>query len=302
MSLPAAPLVPTANNPQSVGHPDTVSTRITAINGIPGQSTSVRVVQTDLTTPGSSAVLTVSGGLGTGGGTGGSEYQFIKGCGPSAGGIVTDHLQLFRYGPQGAVAPLSQVLDIAPKLVADSLPAGDIVNFSSDVRTSSVSAPLTTDLRLFAGFPSFASPPGNPTFAPMVSSSLLCNGIAQPVPIIVDFMFQNSGAPKRSANPRTFLVTVVADYDATANGGSGPFLNSQQLPFAAALILLPGNQTNSNASGLPQIINLGAGNGMSAFSYPSQPSGTNEVLITPPSFAGITTLSPTCKTTVICLS
>lgn len=145
MSLPAVPLVPTANNPQSVGHPDTVCTRITATNGLlPGQFPAVSVVQTDLTTPGSTAALELGGGGGAGGPVGASNYILYKTCGPAAGGLVPDHLQLFRYGPTGAVNPtVAQVLDIAPKMVADSSPAQNIATLFADLTVGGdVTAPV----------------------------------------------------------------------------------------------------------------------------------------------------------------
>ena len=95
----------------------------------------VSIVQTDRTTPSSAATLSLSGGLGAGGAAGGSVYTFYKGCGPLGSGVIyQDHLQLFRFGPTGAVQPtLSQVLDIAPKMVADSSPAQNLMSVFSDV-------------------------------------------------------------------------------------------------------------------------------------------------------------------------
>lgn len=95
----------------------------------------VSIVQTDRVTPSSAATLSLSGGLGAGGAAGGSVYTFYKGCGPLGSGVIyQDHLQLFRFGPTGAVQPtLSQVLDIAPKMVADSSPAQNLMSVFSDV-------------------------------------------------------------------------------------------------------------------------------------------------------------------------
>lgn len=99
------------------------------------QGGAVSIVQTDRVTPSSAATLSLSGGLGAGGAAGGSKYTFYKGCGPLGSGVIyQDHLQLFRFGPTGAVQPtLSQVLDIAPKMVADSSPAQNLMSVFADV-------------------------------------------------------------------------------------------------------------------------------------------------------------------------
>lgn len=137
MSLPAAPLIPSANNRQSVGHPEAMSQSFSVINTSVGSRADLAVQQTDTTTAGSCAVLSFQGQLpsGSGGGpTGSASYVFTKGVGPAAGGIVPDHLQLFRYGPAGAVAPLSEILDIAPKMVATpGSPTVDTMTINTDL-------------------------------------------------------------------------------------------------------------------------------------------------------------------------
>ena len=210
MSLPAVPLSRLANNPQSVGHPDAICKTLVATNGIPGEPAEVRVVQTDLTTPGSSAVLTVSGGLGTGGGTGGSEYKFIKGCGPPAGGIETDHLQLFRYGPTGAVSVLEEVFDIAPKLAPT--PGSSSLNsmfLYADLSTNGV---LSSAIGLTSGdvAPSvvyIAAPAGASADAVTYVNTPIC-------------VEHNGGSPIGSAPVLT--ITLPADYPTapTAVGAS----------------------------------------------------------------------------------
>jgi len=146
MSLPSVPLVPTTNDPQGVGHPNTVTSFLTVANPpvggtpIPGADASVIIVQNDRTTTGSSAVLELSGGLGADGAAGGSKYTFLKCCGPSGDGLQQDHLQLFRYGPTGTVGSSGglQVLDIAPKMLpADPLlPAANLVTLYADLQVT----------------------------------------------------------------------------------------------------------------------------------------------------------------------
>lgn len=140
MSLPSVPLLPIANDPQGVGHPNTVTSFLTVANPAaggtptPGAGAGVNIVQTDRVTPGSAATLELSGGLGAGGAAGGSSYKFFKECGPDAGGLQRDHLQLFRYGPTGAVnSTIAQVLDIAPKMVANSSAAHNLANLFADL-------------------------------------------------------------------------------------------------------------------------------------------------------------------------
>lgn len=135
MSLPAAPLVATANNPQGVGHPSTVTQNLTVANTVVGGGDpTVSIYQKDLTTPGACAVLNIGGGAGVDGPTGGANYTLFKCCGPSAGGVSQDHLQLFRYGPVGAISQLSEVLEIAPKMVADTSPAVNLTTLFSDLQ------------------------------------------------------------------------------------------------------------------------------------------------------------------------
>ena len=136
MSLQSVPLFPTTNNPQSVGHPNTICKTLTATNTlVGGGDVSVSVVQTDRTTPNSSASLVLSGDLGAGGAAGGSSYALLKGCGPSGSGVIEqDHLQLIRFGPTGATNPgVAEVLDIAPKMVADSSPAQNLASMYADL-------------------------------------------------------------------------------------------------------------------------------------------------------------------------
>jgi len=143
MSLPSVPLLPIANDPQSVGHPDTITGYLTVANppatGNPilGAGAGVSIVQNDRVTPSSAATLELSGGLGAGGAVGGSNYTFYKGCGPQGSGVIyPDHLQLFRNGPTGSVQPTtSQVLDIGPKLGAADplLPAVNVASLYADL-------------------------------------------------------------------------------------------------------------------------------------------------------------------------
>lgn len=241
MSLPAAPLVPTANNPQSVGHPDTVCRSITATNGLlPGQFPAVSVVQTDLTTPGSSAALELGGGGGAGGPVGASNYILYKTCGPAAGGLVPDHLQLFRYGPTGAVnSTVSEVLDIAPKMVATpGLPSDNTMFINADVTVNGALA-LASAVSAPAGFKSFQLPgtlipasatPLGPTFVRpcLVAVSVLATttptdagGRTQNRQIIVSLTFTDTG------------VNQLTDYVMSDSnpGGVGSNIN---ISFASA--------------------------------------------------------------------
>jgi hypothetical protein len=140
MSLPSVPLAPTTNDPQGIGHPNTVTQILTATNTTPGAPAGVSIVQTDRVTASSAATLELSGGLGGDGAVGGSNYTFYKGCGPQGSGVIyPDHLQLFRFGPTGAVQPtLSQVLDIGPKLGAADplLPAVNLMTLYADLQVA----------------------------------------------------------------------------------------------------------------------------------------------------------------------
>jgi hypothetical protein len=96
--------------------------------------TKVTVLQEDLTTPQASAILDLSGGVGQNGPAGSSIYRFSKVCGPSAGAQYQDHLHLFRLGPTGATNPIvSGILDIGPKMVADSSPAQNLASMYADL-------------------------------------------------------------------------------------------------------------------------------------------------------------------------
>lgn len=118
---------PTNNNVNSTPGITTDGNNLTVGN-------SASIVQTDRTTASSAATLTLSGGLGAGGATGGSAYTFFKGCGPLGSGVINqDHLQLLRFGPTGAVASISGILDIAPKMVADSSSAQNLMSVFADV-------------------------------------------------------------------------------------------------------------------------------------------------------------------------
>lgn len=98
------------------------------------QGGAASIVQTDRTTPSSAATLELSGGLGANGAAGGSKYTFYKGCGPSGAVVNQDHLQLIRFGPTGAVNPgVSGVLDIAPKMVANSSAAQNLMSVFADL-------------------------------------------------------------------------------------------------------------------------------------------------------------------------
>ena len=103
---------------------------------------SASIVQTDRTTAASSAVLELSGtlvGSASGSPPGGSKYTFFKCCGPNGGGLQQDHLQLFRYGPTGAVnSTIAEVLNIAPKMVADSSAAQNLMNVFADLTVGGI--------------------------------------------------------------------------------------------------------------------------------------------------------------------
>ena len=159
---------PTNNNVTSTpgittdGNNLTVAQTLTATNTLPGAPAGVSIVQTDRTTPSSAATLELSGGLGGGGAAGGSVYKFYKGCGPLGTGVINqDHLQLIRFGPTGAVAPiLSGVLDIAPKMVADSSSSAE--NLMSVFADLNVGGTLAVGGALTSGLGSFGAT--NPPF------------------------------------------------------------------------------------------------------------------------------------------
>lgn len=161
MSLPSVPLTPTANNPQSVGHPNSISQNLTLLSN--GPDTSLLLQQENITTPGASCSITLAGGTPGAPGSfpGMANYTLFKGCGPSSGGVNQDALHLYRYGPTGAVNPgISQVLQVAPKMVATpNLPADNLMQILSDV---AISGALTS------GFGSFgaSNPPASIGAAP----------------------------------------------------------------------------------------------------------------------------------------
>ena len=138
MSLPSAPLVPTANNPQGVGHPNSISQGLTLLTN--GPDTSLLLQQENITTPGASCSIALAGGpVGAAGSFPGmANYTLFKGCGPSAGGVNQDALHLYRYGPTGAVNPsISQVIQIAPKMAATpNLGADNLMQIFADVNVA----------------------------------------------------------------------------------------------------------------------------------------------------------------------
>jgi len=135
MSLPSAPLVPTANDPQGVGHPSSISQGLTLLTN--GPDTSLLLQQENITTPGASCSIALAGGpVGAAGSFPGmANYTLFKGCGPSAGGVNQDALHLYRYGPTGAVNPtISQVIQIAPKMAATpGNPSDNLMQIFSDL-------------------------------------------------------------------------------------------------------------------------------------------------------------------------
>lgn len=100
----------------------------------------VTIVQTDRTTVGSAATLTLSGGIGAAPDSvpGASKYTFYKGCGPSGplDVIKQDSLQLLRFGPTGSVNTTgSNVLIFSPKMLPNTSgsPAENLATVYADV-------------------------------------------------------------------------------------------------------------------------------------------------------------------------
>ena len=135
----------------STGNVNLTGTASLVVAGSATASSGV-ILQPDRITPSAAATLSLSGGLGAGGAAGGSVYTFYKGCGPLGSGVIgQDHLQLFRFGPAGVVQPaLSQVLDIAPKAVANASPAENVATMFADL---AVSGALTAGLGSFSATP-----------------------------------------------------------------------------------------------------------------------------------------------------
>ena len=79
------------------------------------------IAQQDTTTAGSASVLTLCGVYGTTSAAGNASYRFIKGTGPTGGGVNQDSLHLYRNGPSSAYSqPGSGVFEIAPVATANS--------------------------------------------------------------------------------------------------------------------------------------------------------------------------------------
>jgi len=135
MSLVPQPLLPNTNNPQGMGHPNVTMGSLTVSNngqtGAAGSSSKVLILQTDNTTPGQAASLLFEGGDITL--PGGSQYVLSKATGPSAGFVNQDHLQLFRYGPTGASAPIAEVFDIGAKMLPSVDPVVNTMTLYADL-------------------------------------------------------------------------------------------------------------------------------------------------------------------------
>lgn len=161
------------------------------------------VLQTDLTTAQSSATLDLSGGVGQNGPAGSSIYRFSKVCGPSAGAQYQDHLHLFRLGPTGAINPIvSGVLNIAPKMVADSSPAENLMDVYADLFVGGALLPN-----------SFRA--SNPTgFGGAGQWTIVLSGMR--------FVFQRVETnPQGDPNPGLFAVTTPQTYWAGGSAVAG---------------------------------------------------------------------------------